>query len=411
MELLDLSLDTLIIILSYCRIQDILNLKLTCRRLNQIILYSLPNSLFGGLLCTGQGTKNIRDRSHVILSCMEKFRVLKNWRKGRYTEHSHFYDLRQSVATVQLEKEYVWFSREHRVFGYKRRGKTLQRNRAISIYEMSNYADVGKFIKGEKFLAAGANNGKVWVWFLDTANVTAISKEFHKNDINDIDVYDNFILSGGNDGQFGLFNVNREHLKVLLCNYGKVDNRIWSSSFNIMGDRVVLGTSSCKSVAPICIFDSNRLDSPLNIFGTFLDKGSSVLDIKFLTNSVFLTCGHDTYVRKWDLRLGDICVQSYKDPFQSTIYCMDTDYVNTLLTGTQAHGRMVLYDMRSPKYVQLYFLRSCRGKNRNSPIYSLSFDPLQIVAGTDRNLDLVDFSGYETTGKDYSSLYKKEICM
>lgn len=86
--------------------------------------------------------------------------------------------------------------------------------------------------------------------------------------------------------------------------------------------------------------------------GSEFQKGAGVLDMKWESEKILLACGYDSCVRKWDLRIGT-CVQSWEDPFEATVYCLDTDKSCTLITGTQSYGRVVLFDTRQTKYVQV----------------------------------------------------------
>lgn len=77
-----------------------------------------------------------------------------------------------------------------------------------------------------------------------------------------------------------------------------------------------------------------------------------ILQIKWEDPFTFLTCGYDKNIRQWDIRCGD-CQQSWEDPFYSTVYCFETDNCCTILAGTQNNGRVVLWDKRQRKYLQV----------------------------------------------------------
>lgn len=137
------------------------------------------------------------------------------------------------------------------------------------------------------------------------------------------------------------------------------------------------------------------------------------------------TCGYDMYVRKWDMRIGKL-VQSWDDPYLSTVYCLDTDHCYTVISGTSTHGRTVLWDTRTNKSIQvrlpyillkkniqfnnlqIYFMNTCKG-GRSSPIYSLSFDSSHLITATDMYLNFLNFSVRDSPVKSYNINYYQEI--
>lgn len=151
-------------------------------------------------------------------------------------------------------------------------------------------------------------------------------------------------------------------------------------------------------------------------------QGAGVLDIKWESPNSLWSCGYDSCVRRWDTRTGK-CEQILLDPLGATIYCFEYDYYNTIISGTQSNGRVVLWDTRQNRYVQvsltlkltfsilkivfqLYFMESCREKS--SPIYSVSYDPEFLFALSDQYLNVLDFSVFKAVQKDYYSYLNVE---
>jgi WD40 repeat protein len=73
--------------------------------------------------------------------------------------------------------------------------------------------------------------------------------------------------------------------------------------------------------------------------GTELKNGAGMLDLAWLSSSTFLACGYDTFTRLWDTRCRTY-VRSWEEPFDESVYCLATDKVNCLVTGTSRHGRV-----------------------------------------------------------------------
>lgn len=73
------------------------------------------------------------------------------------------------------------------------------------------------------------------------------------------------------------------------------------------------------------------------------------------------TCGYGGDVRHWDIRTGN-CEQTFTDPYHDGMYCFEYDQCNTILSGSQTNGRVILWDTRQTNYVQVsvYLVRDLR---------------------------------------------------
>lgn len=79
----------------------------------------------------------------------------------------------------------------------------------------------------------------------------------------------------------------------------------------------------------------------------------------------------------------------WDDPHDSAINCIATDNNMTILTGTAAHGGVRLWDKRTTRCVQLYFVKP----ELRSPVYCLDFDSLELYVALDSSVLGFDFSG------------------
>ena len=57
-------------------------------------------------------------------------------------------------------------------------------------------------------------------------------------------------------------------------------------------------------------------------------------------------------------------VIKWEDPFDSAVYCLQTDGQAAMLTGTARHGLVRLWDKRQQEHVQVSFLSSRGGRPR-----------------------------------------------
>nr|KAG5714199.1 hypothetical protein BaRGS_018416 [Batillaria attramentaria] len=124
----------------------------------------------------------------------------------------------------------------------------------------------------------------------------------------------------------------------------------------------------------------------LNHLGADFKRGSGVLDMAFESPNTLLTCGHDTYLRMWDLRT-QTCVTMWEDQFDSAVYCLKTDGLYTMLTGTARHGLVRLWDKRQQDHVEAYYSR-----HQTSPVYSMACDVHRLFLALDVGLNMMDFS-------------------
>ena len=82
----------------------------------------------------------------------------------------------------------------------------------------------------------------------------------------------------------------------------------------------------------------------------------------------------------------------WEDPYDSTVYCMQWDGNNALLSGTSRHGVIHLWDMRTTtKCVQTFYV----GKKKsggNSPVYSLAYSQSLTYAALEDGVYALDFT-------------------
>lgn len=75
--------------------------------------------------------------------------------------------------------------------------------------------------------------------------------------------------------------------------------------------------------------------------------GAGILDFKWYDKNTLFSSDYDGYIKLWDLRSGR-CETKFCD-FHDSVFCsIDTDHFNTLISGSQIHGRIVLWDIRKP---------------------------------------------------------------
>ena len=68
------------------------------------------------------------------------------------------------------------------------------------------------------------------------------------------------------------------------------------------------------------------------------------------------------------------------------VYCLATDHVNLLVTGTARHGRVRIWDMRSSTSLYARHAAAAR-KGQSSPVYSLAVDAANMYVALDMSLN------------------------
>ncbi|CAH1953890.1 unnamed protein product [Acanthoscelides obtectus] len=402
-----LSTELLIKIFSYADIPDLCRLKQTCRRFNSIIsswdhiiLKDIPLPL-----ATNQMSNIFLSKCSHKLTTLEKLRISKNWTIGKYYEKSLLCVKKKFMPWLQLEEKCIWLSRGRFVFCYHRKGSYVKL-KPIYYYHRETNSDVAHFQKKGNTLVCGLRDGSLCI-----NNTVQRSSRFlrscHESDVNSVDINtnENIVVSGGRDNWFKVWKRNIETNEVALTYENNLQDRIWKVAILDEGPLLAIGTSANNNINSIFINDIQRATNILQL--SCCEYNHGVLDMKWDGPHCVWSCGYDTYLRKWDLRTGN-CVQIYKDPHASALYCLDYDYCNTVMTGTQLHGRVILWDVRQKNSVQLFFMESCksRGLGRNSPVYSLAFEAEYLFTATDQNLNVLNFSGYNGAIHDYSDCCK-----
>ncbi|XP_063912481.1 F-box/WD repeat-containing protein 4 [Zophobas morio] len=405
-----LSTELLLKIFKSLDIYDLCRLKQTCRRFNEVIEQwgSLLNKNVVPLI-TNQVHPAIINRSGRILSSFERLRVSRNWKLGLYKERMLLYSKIKYIPWLQLEKNLLWISRGRCIQAYKRSSKGINTRNVVYTIKGSKNADVCRFVKKSNYILSGQMDGSLWLWSTDDHNFVFDLKSYHDADINSVDICDNIIVSGSRDNYVKIRHKPDDN--EAFFHQIDLQGRVWSVALSEENKSLLaIGTDGIDHMSTVHIFDMNKQSFFAHyypdIFGDIL--GAGVLDLKWESASVLWSCGYDSYLRRWDLRTGK-CEQALGDPNFATVYCFQYDHVNSIISGTNSHGRVVLWDTRQDNYVQMYFMESCRRPGKSSPIYSLSYDADFLFTVTDQHVNVLDFSVFNGTPKDYSNLFGKLI--
>ncbi|XP_011312353.1 F-box/WD repeat-containing protein 4 [Fopius arisanus] len=409
------SLDTLptellLHIFDCCNVSDLITLSLVCKRFHSIVeddnLWIRESRR---PLVTNQCSKRFRDRCNPWLPLSKKGRVSYNWQSGKYERVIIYTDRVNTIPWIQLTEDILWWSGGDRLYGYHRgRIKPNRRYndfRKSCLFAWDNIpSDICKFVVRDEYVVSGHRDGRIWFWVKEEGQQGHFNfgiEEAHASSVTAIDEIPEAVISGAEDGTVKIWPQPSEIYDIRPISSFNIYDRIWSLGADPGKTLFAVGSSGTNAGPPLRIFDIECSKEKIALSHNWR-YGAGVLDLSWESSQCLLSCGYDTYIRKWDLRIGT-CVASWADPTDATIYCISSDFKHTMITGTQYNGKAVLWDQRLPRYVQLYFMNNRRP---SSPVYSISFDSTHLVGATDRQLIQFTFSGTNNRPHDYRGILK-----
>lgn len=402
----ELPLEILLLIFEYCHALDLVRLRAVCTRFydvvnDEVLWYRRTKHS----IATNQVSKRFRARCNPVLCQRTKWQVTHNWEYGRYQKRILFSQPRKLMPWIQLTGDVLWWSGESQLCGYWRSDPFNVNNK---IYHQDTHSDICKFIVRDDYIISGHRDGNLKFWFRNIVwgvnyYYTGI-EDAHSRDINAVDETGNLVITGSADGVVKAWTSPRDenNFSNLPLATIRISDRIWSLAADPTGSKVAIGSSGTSGPA-LYICDTINFNHS-HVINHQWRQGAGILDMVWENPHTLLTCGYDTCIRKWDLRIGK-CVSYWSDPTDATIYCISSDYNYTMVTGTQFNCKAVLWDQRKPQYVQLYFMNLRR---MSSPVYSVSFDSSHLYGATDQTVIEVKFSGQPNIKQNYREIMKYE---
>ncbi|XP_057663493.1 F-box/WD repeat-containing protein 4 [Diorhabda carinulata] len=405
-----LSTELLIKIFSYVDIKDLCHLIVTCKRFKEIIsTWDKVIVKFKRLpAVTNQTNEIFLSRCFKRLNNLDKLRISKNWQMARYCESNLLYSRKKYIPYLKISDRFLWMSRGDEIKCYQRNETGIITEKSFYTLKGATNADIVNFQLRNNLIVGGLRDGTMRIHDLKNRNAIYELDNWHHTDINsvDIDRFGCIIVSGERNGIINIVKILdgqliNDSLTKIVC-----PDRIWKISLSDE-NKLAVGTSGNEHPSSLFIYDITRQNKDhVELFNENRVVGSGILDIRWDGPQILWTCGYDSVLKRWDLRTGK-SEQNFFDPFGSVLYCLDYDYVNTIMTGVNMHGRIVLWDIRQRRAVQMYYMESCRrGYNGSSPVYSLAFDSEFLFSTTDKHLNVLNFSSYDQThSNDYTFFF------
>ncbi|XP_018047796.1 PREDICTED: F-box/WD repeat-containing protein 4 [Atta colombica] len=418
--------EMLLSIFNYCNAYDLIQLSQVCKRFYRIISDTGWNKKRKSFLVTNQTSEMFRKRCFTLLQPHAAWHISQNWHYGIYKKEAVFSWKKSMIPWLKMTDNMLWWMFGD-LYGFKRHEKTLNKYRSRYHTIESCGLHINKFIIWKNFIICGYMDGTV-VYFmvnfeddLRTAKMIAQKSASVKSTVNAIDASLENVIAGLDNGTVKIFR-HPELLNVRtwdqICNmdinkrmltgddkkgeiYINLKDKVQSLSIDPTGITFAVGSAGINDV-PLHVINVERY-TMVDTMQHEWKYGAGILDMVWDDPNTLLTCGYDTYIRKWDLRTGR-CVCSWVDPCDATLYCIASDNQYTMITGTQYNCLAILWDQRKTDFVQMYYVNS-QESSRRSPIYSLQFDSTHLYCATDKRMIELNFSLRSNQKHDYKSLF------
>uniref|UniRef100_A0A674BRR1 F-box and WD repeat domain containing 4 n=1 Tax=Salmo trutta TaxID=8032 RepID=A0A674BRR1_SALTR len=212
---------------------------------------------------------------------------------------------------------------------------------------LSQAADIGVYtslhthVCYEELLSVSFSDGKILAHH--RRNGFSVEYSGHKQKVNCLGCIGGLMVCGSRDRTARIWTLSSN------CPRGTVpmNDKVWSVAIMCTCNMsVILGAelnclclhlssfSYFLSISPSSLSLSLRCEL-LCCLGSEFQRDAGVLDIVYESPFQQLTCGYDTYIRSWDLRLSPRkCVMEWEEPHDSALYCIQTDGNHMIASGS-----------------------------------------------------------------------------
>lgn len=376
--------DVLYLILSYLDYKSLCRLSQVCKRSHHLILRDIVwRRIAKHFINTGMA----RDGTDLYptIKLKDRVKISRNWSQGvRHNSVLLSWKI-NLLPCLQLDGDVLYLSQAADIGAYdlRRAERGRFQNNRVDVFS-GHREDVCRFTLTDAHLISAGGDGKIIVHCKNRDY--SVEYYGHNQEVNCIDCRGDLIVSGSRDRTAKVWSLNSDQLDKCLHTIPTYD-RVWSVAISPSLCTFVTGTACCKNFAPIWIWDTERCDL-VTCLGTEFRRGAGVLDIVYESPFQLLTCGYDTFIRYWDLR---VCsrksVMEWEEPHDNALYCMKTDQNYMIASGSSCYGVVRLWDKRQTRCLQMFQLIS----PTSSPVYSLCFNATHLYAALDSALYSLDF--------------------
>lgn len=312
----------------------------------------------------------------------ERVRTAQNWYDGVCRRDILLKWKTKLLPWLQLDRDILFMSQAADIQAYHihRESGRLQQ-RPSQVY-LGHRGDVCRFICTQSHLISGGSDGQILIH----SRRADFSVELlgHNQEVHCLDCREDLIISGSRDRTVRIWSLSSSCPRETL----PMSERVWSVAISPAQSSFVTGTACCENLSPLRIWDTERLMCVCRL-GSEFRRGAGVLDIVFESPFQIFTCGYDTFIRLWDIRLSTRkCVMEWEEPHDSALYCIQTDKNHMIASGSSYYGVVRLWDRRQAACLQFFQLSS---EPVSSPVYCLRFSTSHLYAALATSLHSLDF--------------------
>uniref|UniRef100_A0A3Q2Q6R0 F-box and WD repeat domain containing 4 n=1 Tax=Fundulus heteroclitus TaxID=8078 RepID=A0A3Q2Q6R0_FUNHE len=320
----------------------------------------------------------------------ERVRTAQNWYKGVCKRWILLRWKTKLLPWLQLDEDVLYLSQAAKIGAYPLHhdSRRLQRN-PVEIFS-GHKGDVCRFVLTDSHLISGGSDGRIMVH--SRRSHMSLGLTGHSQEVNCLDSKNGLIISGSRDQTARMWTLTSNSPLATIPMF----DRVWSVAISPTQSSFVTGTACCENFSPLRIWDVERLACVCSL-GSEFRRGAGVLDIVFESPFQLFTCGYDTFVRQWDLRLSpQKCVMEWEEPHDSALYCIQTDGNHMIASGSSYYGVVRIWDKRQTKCLQFFQLSS---DSVSSPVYCLRFNSSHLYAALATALHSLDFRQHPSNNR------------
>lgn len=397
-----LSLDTLpadviLILFTYLDRQSLGRVAQVCMRF-KVLSYSdcLWMAEARMALASSQLEPLSVQRSQELLGAREKVRVGVAWGKGACLETLVATQNQRYMPWVQLESDRLWVSWGRRIWCHPRlQGGGVAR--ATTRMLRGHADDVSKFVVKAGMVLSGGRDRSICGWNAESGEFLFARRYCHRGEVTAVDVAGGgrALVTGSRDKTVVVWAMQEDHARCdgllpVPVHSLYPEDRVWCVSTSHDSTLLSVGTAATRSTPPLRLYDLGSGQHLMDL-GVELKNGAGMLDMAWMSNNTLLSCGYDTFTRLWDTRCRSF-VRCWEEEFDEAVYCLATDGVNVLVTGTARHGRVRVWDMRTTSHLYMRDASPAR-RGQSSPVYSIAIDSTNMYVGLDQSLNHFGFGG------------------
>ncbi|XP_020493903.2 F-box/WD repeat-containing protein 4 [Labrus bergylta] len=381
MLLSQLPEDVLYHILSCLDYKSLCRLSQVCKRTYYLVNRDVVwRKIAKECLNTGITRSGTDIYPHIPLK--ERVKVAQNWCDGVCKKTIPLKWKTKLLPWLQLDRDLLFLSQAADIGAYHQHQGTGRLHRSPYEIYSGHKGDVCRFVLTDSHLISGGSDGKILVHSRKSEMSMELSG--HNQEVNCLDSKDRLIISGSRDRTARIWTLNSSCTRRIIPMY----DRVWSVAISPTSSSFVTGTACCENLSPLRIWDVERSECVCSL-GSQFRRGAGVLDMVFESPFQLFTCGYDTYIRLWDLRLNPRkCVMEWEEPHDSALYCIQTDGNHMIASGSSYYGVVRFWDKRKTECLQFFQLSS---DPVSSPVYCLRFSSSHLYAALATSLHSMDF--------------------